>query len=43
MQRYARLIDHISVPISQLGYVGTMRAISDEVARLLGEEEDETT
>ena len=43
VQRYARLIDHISVTITQLGYVGTMSAISDEVARLLGEEEDETT
>ena len=34
------VFDHLQVKVSQSGYVGTVRAISDEIARLLGEGPD---
>ncbi len=37
VERLAPLLDHLQVTITEPGYVGTVRAISDELARLLGE------
>lgn len=39
-ERLATLLDHLQVTITQPGYVGTVRAISHELARLLGERPD---
>ncbi len=40
VERLGTVLDHLQVKVSQSGYVGTVRGISDEIARLLGERPD---
>ena len=37
VERLGTVLDHLQVKVSQSGYVSTVRAITDEIARLLGE------